>query len=56
MEKIESIEDFYKQKADWMPNNFKNDIGHFNVFPLEPVEAGKVKTLPYKRRDFYKIL
>lgn len=56
MEKIESIEEFYKRKFDWMPDNIKNEIGHFNVFMHEPVEPGKTKTLPYKRRYFYKIM
>jgi AraC family transcriptional regulator, transcriptional activator of pobA len=56
MEKNESLEDFYKKQFDWMPDNLKNDIGHFNLFPLEPVEAGKTKPIPYKRRDFYKII
>ena len=36
MEKVEGIEDFYKRKFDWMPDNVRNDIGHFNVFTLEP--------------------
>jgi AraC family transcriptional regulator, transcriptional activator of pobA len=56
MEKIESLEEFYKRKFDWMPENIKNEIGHFNVFNHEPVEAGKTKPIPYKRRDFYKIM
>ena len=56
MEKIESLEDFYKRKFDWMPDNIRNEIGHFNLFQHEPVEPGKTKPLPYKRRDFYKIM
>ena len=56
MEKIESIEAFYQRKFDWIPDNLKNEIGHFNVFHHEPIEIGKVKPLPYKRRDFYKIM
>ena len=56
MEKIESLEAFYKRKFDWMPDNIKNEIGHFNLFEHEPIERGKIKTLPYKRRDFYKIM
>ncbi|MFM9949358.1 MAG: hypothetical protein ACKV1O_15580 [Saprospiraceae bacterium] len=32
MDKIESLEDFYKRKFDWMPDNIRNEIGHFNVF------------------------
>lgn len=56
MEKIESLEDFYKRKLDWMPDNIKNEIGHFNLFEHEPIERGKIKPSPYKRRDFYKIM
>ena len=55
MEKPESLADFYKNKFDWMPDNFKNEMGHFNVFPLEPFVGKKAQPIPYKRRDFYKI-
>jgi AraC family transcriptional regulator, transcriptional activator of pobA len=54
--KIETIEEFYKRKFDWIPDNIKNEIGHFNVFQHEPIEPGKMKPVPYKRRDFYKIM
>ena len=56
MEKTESLEEFYKRKANWIPENLRNEIGHFNVFRHEPVEPGKAKPLPYRRRDFYKIM
>ncbi len=56
MNKIETIEEFYKRKFNWMPDNLKNEIGHFNVFEHEHAEKGKAKPLPYKRRDFYKIM
>lgn len=56
MRKIETIEEFYKGKFDWIPDNIKNEIGHFNVFPHEPIEPGKTKILPYKRRDYYKVM
>jgi AraC family transcriptional regulator, transcriptional activator of pobA len=56
MEKIETIEEFYQRKFNWIPDNIRNEIGHFNVFRHEPVEPGKIKPLPYKRRDFYKIM
>ncbi|MEI7585543.1 helix-turn-helix domain-containing protein [Runella sp.] len=56
MEKVESIEEFYKRKFDWIPENLKNEIGHFNVFEHESVEPGKTKPLPYKRRDYYKVM
>jgi len=56
MKNIESIEDFYQRKFNWIPDTIRNEIGHFNVFMHEPIELGKVKPLPYKRRDFYKIM
>lgn len=56
MEKVETIEDFYKRKFDWMPDNIRNEIGHFNVFRLEPFVGERAKPVPYKRRDFYKIM
>jgi AraC-like DNA-binding protein len=56
MDKIESIEEFYKRKFDWMPDNIRNEMGHFNVFRHELVEPGKARAVPYKRRDFFKIM
>lgn len=41
MDKIESLEEFYKRKFDWIPENIKNEFGHFNVFQHEPIEIGK---------------
>ncbi len=56
MDNKESLEDFYKRKFDWIPDSLKNNIGHFNVLKHEAVEPGKARNLPYKRRDFYKIM
>ena len=56
MDKIETIEEFYKSKFDWMPDNIKNEIGHFNIFKLEPFVGDKAQPVPYKRRDFFKIM
>jgi AraC-like DNA-binding protein len=56
MEKTESLEEFYKRIFNWIPENIKNEIGHFNVFAHQPMEAGKSKPSPYKRRDYYKIM
>lgn len=52
-DKTESLEDFYKRKYDWMPKNLRSELGHFNVFNLQPY-AGK--SVPYKKREFYKIM
>lgn len=56
MEKAESLEEFYKRKFNWIPENLKNDLGHFNLFRLEPYLEGKLKAVPYRRRDFYKVM
>jgi len=56
MEKPESLEEFYKRKFNWLPEDLKKDFGHFNVFRLEPYWEGKIKAIPYRRRDFYKVM
>ena len=54
--KAESLEEFYKRKFEWIPENLRNEIGHFNLFKIEPVEGQKPKPVPYKKRDYYKIM
>jgi AraC family transcriptional regulator, transcriptional activator of pobA len=55
MARTETLEDFYRQKMNWLPDNLKQDIGHFNVFKVEDC-VGQVKTpVAYTRRDYYKI-
>lgn len=56
MSKVETITDFYKRKFDWVPDNIRNEIGHFNIFKLEPFVGDKAQPVPYKRRDYYKIM
>ena len=56
MNKVETIEEFYKRKFDWMPDNIKKEIGHFNVFKLEPLVGPNAGIVPYKRRDYFKIM
>lgn len=53
---IESLEEFYKRKFEWLPEDFRKDIGHFNMFSLEPFVEGKPTAIPYRRRDFYKVM
>jgi AraC-like DNA-binding protein len=55
MNKIESIEEFYRRKVSWIPDKLRHEIGHFNVFRVEKVAPGNLRTIPYKRRDFFKI-
>ena len=57
MEPTMSLEDFYKEKVDWMPANLKKEMGHFNVFRYSDV-MGKPHApapMPFRRIDFYKI-
>lgn len=56
MDKPESLKEFYKRKFNWLPEDLKNDLGHFNLFRLEPYLEGKFKAVPYRRRDFFKIM
>ncbi len=56
MDKTESLEEFYKRKFNWIPDNLRNELGHFNVFRLDPFVGKNASPIPYKRRDFYKIM
>lgn len=55
MDKNETLEAFYKRKMNWVPDNLKQELGHFNVFRLEPYVGEHAQPVPYKRRAFYKI-
>lgn len=55
MEKTQSIEDFYKTKLNWVPDNIRKEIGHFNVFRLDDFVGNHAKPVPYSRKDYYKI-
>lgn len=56
MDSVESLEEFYKRKFELLPESLGKDIGHFNLFHIAPFRDGKVKSVPYRRRDFYKIM
>lgn len=56
MAKTETIEDFYKKKFNYLPDNLQQDLGHFNVFRTEDCyKDGELIPVTYTRRDFYKI-
>lgn len=55
MKKTETIEDFYKLKFNWMPENLRKEIGHFNVFRMEDCVGPNSQPVQYSRRDYYKI-
>lgn len=55
MARVETISEFYKRKFDWVPADLRQEIGHFNVFALDPFVGKHAQPVPYSRRDFYKI-
>lgn len=55
MAKTETLEDFYLHKMNWLPENLKKDIGHFNVFKVEDCVGPGKTPVAYTRRDYYKI-
>lgn len=52
---IETLEDFYKDKFNWLPDNLQQNIGHFNVFRIEDCIGPNARPVTYSRRSFYKI-
>jgi AraC family transcriptional regulator, transcriptional activator of pobA len=54
MEPTQSLEDFYREKLDWMPANLKKEMGHFNVFRIDDF-LKPIRPMPYRRIDFFKI-
>ena len=54
MEPTQTIEDFYREKLNWMPANLKKEMGHFNVFRIDDF-LGPHRPMPYRRVDFFKI-
>jgi AraC-like DNA-binding protein len=55
MSKSETLEEFYKKKVAWLPDNLQQNIGHFNVFRIEDCFGPHAKPVTYSRRTFYKI-
>jgi len=56
MRSVETIEEFYKRKFQGVPENIRSEIGHFNVFKLDPFVGSNAKPVPYSRRDYFKIM
>ena len=55
MEKPETLEHFYQQKFNSVPETLQQGVGHFNVFRLEDCIGPNAKPVSYTRRDFYKV-
>jgi AraC-like DNA-binding protein len=55
MEPTQSLEEFYRDKLHWLPDNLKKEMGHFNVFRLADVLSKPHGPMPYRRVEFYKV-
>ena len=55
MSTAETLEDFYKDKFSFLPDNLQKDVGHFNVFRREDCLGENKAPIKYSRRFFYKI-
>ena len=55
MDKKVSIEEFYKETQNYVPESVRSGIGHFNVFKLDEFTGPKPKPMPFNRRDYFKI-
>jgi AraC family transcriptional regulator, transcriptional activator of pobA len=56
MRKVETIEEFYKRKFDWVPDNIRNEIGHFNVFKSDPFAGVMLNLCLIKAGIYFKIM
>lgn len=55
MKKKVSIEEFYQETQQYIPESVRTGIGHFNVFRLDEFASAKPKPMPFNRRDYFKI-
>lgn len=56
MEKDQSFEEIIKSKQVHGMEKSDNSSGNFNIFHLQPLDPDKPFIIPYRRRDFYKIM
>ncbi|NML56828.1 helix-turn-helix domain-containing protein [Chryseobacterium cheonjiense] len=55
MEKMQSLEEFYRSKFNRVPENIRNGVGHFNVFAIDEYIGNNAKPVVYSRKDYFKI-
>lgn len=55
VDRAETIEDFYRKKLNRVPDSLRKDVGHFNVFKTKDFVGAGTQSLPYSRKDYYKI-
>ncbi|WP_259070293.1 helix-turn-helix domain-containing protein [Mucilaginibacter sp. X4EP1] len=55
MAETETLQQFYQNKFQNVPECMGQELGHFNVFKIDSNQEQKTKAIKYSRRDFYKI-
>lgn len=55
MNRVETLEEFYRSKLNWMPECLQKEIGHFNVFNMEEFAKQPVKPSSFTRKEYFKI-
>jgi AraC-like DNA-binding protein len=55
MESLHTIESFYQNHFNFVPQNIRRELGHFNVFKLAGPGDAITKCPSYGRRELYKI-
>lgn len=50
-----SLEEFYQDKLNRIPENLNDEIGHFNVFKIGDFTGHKAFPTTFSRKNFYKI-
>ncbi|HEY0299498.1 MAG TPA: helix-turn-helix domain-containing protein [Arachidicoccus sp.] len=55
MNKVETLEGFYKKQFNSIPESLWNEIGHFDVFSFDDYASCALKPIPYSFRNYLKI-
>lgn len=56
MQRVISLEEFYRNTIGELPSEIFKKIGHFNVFHMEDFEGVEFPyAMPYSRKDYYKV-
>jgi len=56
MDRKETLEEFYAKRYNDIPLSLPKEIDHFNIFPLTTRKKDETRQLPYRRRDYYKVM
>lgn len=55
MDSIITLEDFYRTRYNFIPDNLRQGFGHFNVFNIDDSMCNQRKPSVYSRKEYFKI-